>query len=72
MAVSGMALTLCLLERPAETAEAFERAAALYGALGETEQEAAARSAAAHLRATPETATPPEEPPRRWWDRLRG
>ncbi|MFI1149305.1 ATP-binding protein [Streptomyces sp. NPDC020817] len=69
--LADMALTLCLLDRPAEAADGLERAAALHGAVGDAEQEAATRRMAAHLRAAPETAPTPEEPPRRWWGRFR-
>lgn len=71
----GLGFALEGLRRPAESAEAFERAAALFGALGDPEKEEATRAKAVRLRRIPEmaatTATPPVTPRRRWWDRLR-
>ncbi|TDU76742.1 tetratricopeptide repeat protein [Streptomyces sp. KS 21] len=62
VAVQGMALTLLELNRPAEAAGAFERAAALHGAVGNAGHESAVRAVAAQLRAMPAAPAGPVAP----------
>ncbi|WP_051859966.1 tetratricopeptide repeat protein [Streptomyces xanthophaeus] len=51
LAATGYGELLALLDRPAEAAEAWDRAAALYASTGDTEEAARWRSRAAWLRA---------------------
>lgn len=62
----GRAAALLGLRRPAESVEAFDRAAALFALAGDAEGEAEARADAGRLRVFAEAA-----PPRRWWQRFR-